>query len=122
MYSVYILTVPDGRKYVGTTSMLVKQRWNHGNGYRFCPALWNVICEVGWDAITKEVLGEFFTEDEASNLEQRLIAEYQTTDSSFGFNRESGGLRSEKVIPESVRLRQSESRKGERNPNFGKHF
>lgn len=36
MYSVYILTVPDGRKYVGTTAMPVKRRWNHGNGYRFC--------------------------------------------------------------------------------------
>lgn len=122
MHSVYILTVPDGRKYVGTTSMPVKRRWNHGNGYRFCSALWDVICELGWDAIDKEVIGESFTEDEASNLEQNLIAEYQTTNPSFGFNREAGGLRSNKIIPEPIRLRQSESRKGELNPNFGKHF
>lgn len=122
MHSVYILTVPDGRKYVGTTSMPVKRRWNHGNGYRFCSALWDVICELGWDAIDKEVIGESFTEDEASNLEQNLIAEYQTTNPSFGFNREAGGLRSNKIIPEPIRLRQSESRKGKLNPNFGKHF
>lgn len=122
MYSVYILTVPDGRRYVGATSMSVKRRWNRGNGYRFCHALWDVICELGWDAIGKEVVGESLTEDEASGLEQRLIAEYQTTNPLFGFNQEAGGLRSEKAIPEAIRLRQSESRKGEKNPNFGKHF
>lgn len=122
MYSVYILTVPDGRRYIGTTSMPVKQRWNHGNGYRFCSELWNIICGFGWDAINKEVVGESFTEDEASNLEQKLIATCQTTNPSFGFNREAGGLRSNKIISEPIRLRQSESRKGELNPNFGKHF
>lgn len=122
MYSVYMLTVPDGRKYVGATSMPVKQRWNHGNGYRFCHPLWDVICELGWDAIGKEVVGESLTEDEASGLEQKLIAEYQTTNPLFGFNQEAGGLRSGKAIPEAIRLRQSENRKGEKNPNFGKHF
>lgn len=122
MYSVYILTVPDGRRYVGATSMPVKQRWNHGNGYRFCHTLWDVICELGWDAISKEVVGESLTEDEASDMEQRLIAEYQTTNPLFGFNREAGGLRSDKVIPEAIRLRQSESRRGEKSPNFGRHF
>ena len=57
MYSVYILTVPDGRKYVGTTAMPVKRRWNHGNGYRFCQPLWEIIRAVGWEAIVKEVVG-----------------------------------------------------------------
>lgn len=122
MYSVYISTVPDGRRYIGTTSMPVKQRWNHGNGYRFCSELWNIICELGWDAINKEVVGESFTEDEASNLEQKLISAYQTTNPSFGFNREAGGLRSEKVILTESKAKMSSSHKGERNFNFGKHF
>lgn len=122
MYSVYILTVPDGRKYVGTTAMPVKRRWNHGNGYRFCQPLWEIIRAVGWEAIVKEVVGCDLTENEASKLEQKLILKYRSTESGFGFNTEGGGLRSSKRVLEVTRKRQSESRTGERNCNFGRHF
>lgn len=122
MYSVYILTVPDGRKYVGTTAMPVKRRWNHGNGYRFCQALWEIIRAVGWDAIAKEVVDCDLTESEASELEQQLILKYRSTESGFGFNTEGGGLRSSKQILESTRKKQSDSHMGARNYNFGRHF
>ncbi len=122
MYSVYILTVPDGRKYIGTTAMPVEKRWNHGNGYRFCRSLWEIVRAVGWDAIAKEVVGHDLTEDEASELEQMLILKYRSTESDFGFNTEGGGLRSSKRVLEATRRRQSESHMGKRNGNFGRYF
>lgn len=122
MYSVYILTVSDGRKYIGATSMPVKSRWNNGNGYRFCGDLWDIICSDGWSAIEKEVVASNLTEAEASALEQQLIREYKTTVPGFGFNSEEGGVGCYKIISEKSRQKMRESHRGEKHFNYGKHF
>lgn len=32
-YSVYVITSPEGKKYVGMTMHKPEYRWNNGNGY-----------------------------------------------------------------------------------------
>lgn len=122
MYSVYILTVKDGRKYIGATSMEVKSRWNHGNGYRHIPELWQIICDEGWESVRAEVVTSGLTKEDASLLEQELIDKYRSAEREFGFNREQGGLDKYKIISDETRAKQSNSHMGERNINFGKHF
>lgn len=122
MYSVYCLTTKDGRRYVGTTSMPVSRRWNNGNGYRFCKDLWSVICNEGWSSIEKTVVATDLSAEEASELEQKLIAEFRTYDPLRGFNREYGGINGRKIIPEEVRLKMSRAETGIRNHNHGTHF
>lgn len=122
MYSVYILTVKDGRKYIGATSMKPKTRWNHGNGYRHSPELWDIICRDGWDSINAEVVESSLTEEEASLLEQELIERYHSIEPKYGFNLERGGINSHKVLSDATRAKISASQMGELNNNYGKHF
>lgn len=119
-FSVYVLQTLDGKRYIGATSMLVKRRWNNGNGYRFCAELWDCICRQGWGSVSKTVVAEKLTLDEASDMEQKLIAEYNTTDCRYGYNRECGGVNQNKIISESTRNKISISQSGDKNRNFGK--
>lgn len=122
MYTVYSLKTPDGRVYVGTTSTDTKIRWNNGNGYRFIPELWEQIRKYGWNSIEKTIHEEGLTKSEASSLEKELIQKYDSANSLHGYNRELGGVGSEKIISEATRKKHSESVTGENNHNFGKHF
>lgn len=120
-YKVYVLKDKRGKVYVGTTSTSLRERFNHGNGYRFCKPLWEVICEDGWESIEQIVAADGLCEAEASEMEQRLIAEYDSTNPEKGYNRELGGLGKRKVISDATKKKFS-ARKGPLNGNFGKHF
>lgn len=122
MYSVYILTVKDGRKYIGATSMKPKTRWNHGNGYRHIQELWEIICGDGWESVSAEVVASGLTEEDASILEQTLIEEYQTIDPRRGFNKEGGGIGKHRMILDSTREKMRQEKLGELNNNYGKRF
>lgn len=122
MYSVYILTVKDGRKYIGMTSQAPKTRWNHGNGYRRNPELWEVICEDGWESVAAEIIRSELTKEEASRLEQELISMYRSIEPEYGFNKECGGHDSFKILSDATKAKISQSQMGERNHNYGTHF
>lgn len=121
-YSVYLLKDNNGKVYVGATSMDVKARWNHGNGYRFTPDLWKMIQSDGWSSIEKTVVATGLDKAEASALEQRLIDEYDSTNPEKGYNREKGGLTQHKIITDDIRERMKIATTGTRNHNYGKHF
>lgn len=122
MYSVYVLTVKDGRKYVGATSMNPISRWNHGNGYRFCEDFWEVICRDGWESVKKEIVAASLTKQEASRMEQELISKFCSTDPQKGFNREGGGIDDQRLVLSSTRKKQRERQLGVLNNNYGMHF
>lgn len=122
MYTVYSLRTPDGRVYVGATSLDIMTRWRNGNGYRFNPDLWKEIQSHGWESIIKTIHGECLTQNEASLLEQRLISEYDSTNPLCGYNRELGGIAHEKLVSSVTRERHSKSVSGTRNHNFGVRF
>lgn len=122
MYTVYMLRVPDGRVYIGTTSMNIHERWNNGNGYRFCEPLWNIIAEIGWENIEKTILKGNLSEEEACLFEQKMIIAFESTDPDHGFNREGGGVLKRKIVTDESRKRMSQSKMGAKNPNFGTHF
>lgn len=122
MYSVYVLTVKDGRKYVGATSMNPISRWNHGNGYRFCEDFWEVICRDGWESVKKEIVADALTKQEASRMEQELISRFHSTDPQKGFNREGGGIDDQRLVLSSTRQKQREKQLGVLNNNYGMHF
>ena len=121
-YTVYILRDQDGKVYVGATSSRVEVRWNNGNGYRFCSALWEKIVSDGWGSISKEIVATGLDEKSASALETALIARFDSTDPAKGYNTDLGGVRGYRQMSSETRAKLSESRTGEKNPNYGKHF
>lgn len=91
MYSVYIHTAPNNKKYVGITSRPVHRRWDNGNGYRYQTLFYRAIIKYGWDNIDHTIVAQGLTKDEAIALEVQLIDLYSTTNPKFGYNQTAGG-------------------------------
>ena len=86
---VYVHTlILDGRKYIGQTND-IKVRWKP-SAYKNSIKFYNAIQQYGWNNFTHEVLYDNLTLEEANELEEKLIAEYDTINN--GFNLDSGGL------------------------------
>ena len=95
IYSVYVLTFPDGRKYVGMTRQEVKKRWRGGSGYKNTKRVSEAINKFGWESVKHEVIKENLSLNEASKLEKELIAKFETQNPSKGLNTKNGGQTSE---------------------------
>lgn len=121
-FTVYVLRDCEGKVYVGVTSQPVKRRWNNGNGYRHHTELWSKIKSDGWESIHKEVIETGLDKQSASRLEQELIRRLDSTNPLKGYNRDLGGLASDKLVSPATRYKIRMSVTGDRNPNFGKHF
>lgn len=90
-YTVYMLTSPDGKRYIGVTSRSLKRRWSNGKGYMPASRIRKAIDEIGWDSFEKEVIATGVGKEEAYDMERRLIIDYQTKDPSHGYNIADGG-------------------------------
>lgn len=116
-WSVYIHTTPDGKVYIGATSKPPKERWNYGYGYRRSP-FYKTIKQYGWDNILHEIVASGLCEQEAYDLERKLISEYDSTNPDKGYNRATGGRGTWGVkISDETRQRLIDSHVGKKNPH-----
>lgn len=91
-YTVYLLVAKDGKRYVGMTSLPLSVRCVP-NGYKSCPVMSKAIQEIGWESFEKQIVAEGLNREEASVLEQKTIAAFDTTNIEKGFNVAYGGVR-----------------------------
>lgn len=110
MYYVYRHVCPNGKIYVGITSMVPTYRWANGNGYSENNHFYNAILKYGWDNIKHEILYSGLTKEEACQKEIELIAEYKSNQREFGYNISLGG-----DVPSE------ETKRRLREINLGKH-
>ena len=122
-YCVYKHTSPNGKIYIGMTSMKPEDRWQNGKGYRSNQYFYRAIQKYGWDNFKHEILYEELTQKQACAKEIELIAYYDSTNPKVGYNLSIGGEGSSGV-PRSAETRKkiSDSKKGKNNPNYGKHL
>lgn len=107
-FAVYKHTSPAGKVYIGCTSQNPLHRWGtNGSKYRDNLSLWEDIQTHGWGAFKHEVLAEGLRLTDAEAMERALIAQYQSTDPSRGYNKGPGGesLRGGYKMPEKARAR-----------------
>ncbi len=91
-YFVYCHTNKvNGKKYIGITGTNPKRRWMNGIGYKSSRHFNFAIEKYGWDNFEHEILYSGLTKDEACDIEKRLIAEFRTNESEYGYNISSGG-------------------------------
>lgn len=109
-YSVYIITSPEGKRYVGMTMRKVKYRWNNGKGYVNNKELFSDINKFGWESFNKLVVQSDLSKEEACRLEQKLILEYDTQNKDKGYNIEMGGVPSK--LAEQTKRKMSNSHIG----------
>lgn len=122
-YTVYKHIAPNGKVYIGITSMEPGRRWNNGYGYKRQPYFANAIRKYGWDNFKHEILFDGLDKEEAERKEVELIAQCHSDEKAHGYNVEHGGNLSGKMSEETKR-KISKSLKGQRKdvaPWLGKH-
>ena len=93
MYKIYIHRFPNGKVYIGCTSLELNVRFGKdGNGYKSQERMYQAIQKYGWDNIQHELLDQTNDRECASDLEQRYIAEYDSKNPDKGYNTCLGGL------------------------------
>ena len=99
----------DGKVYIGITHDVSKRWRGSGCAYKSNRHFWQAIQKYGWDGFKHEIIFFGLTEQEACAREIQLIAEYQSTDRTKGYNHSLGG--------ENPLVWQ----RGEKHPMYGKH-
>ena len=121
MYTVYKHTAPNNKVYIGITCLSVSERWkNEGKGYQ-CQYFYRAIQKYGWNNIKHEILFSGLSKEEAEKRESLLISFYKSNISEYGYNIANGGNSVGKHSQET-KSKISESRKGNKNWNYGKRF
>lgn len=90
-YCLYKHTSPDGKVYIGITSMNPLTRWQSGHGYKGNSYFTRAINKYGWENFSHEILFDNLTEEEAKQKEISLIAKHKSNQRKYGFNISSGG-------------------------------
>lgn len=118
----------NGKKYIGITSKSPEERWGeNGVNYRKekHPCFYSAIQKYGWNNFEHEILYQSLTENEAKELERKLIKEYHTCvydKPKMGYNMTFGGDGIlGHIASEETKLKMSEAHRGEKNNFFGKH-
>lgn len=92
-FKVYMHTSPNGKRYIGITRQEnPERRWgSSGCGYVDNKHFWRAIQKYGWNNFLHEVLFDGLTKEEAEQKEKELIAYYDSTDQTKGYNITAGG-------------------------------
>lgn len=79
LFCVYCLQNKiNGKKYIGQT-FDIENRWkDKEESYKGCTALYEDLCEHGWDNFEHEIIVDHLTAEEADKMETKLIAEMNT--------------------------------------------
>ena len=111
---MYLHRFPNGKVYVGITSLKPSRRWKKGQGYKNKQILvYRAIKKYGWNSIEHLILDDGLTKEEAEKRETELILKYRANDPNYGYNVESGGSVN-KHLADSTRQKLREI-------NLGKH-
>lgn len=86
-YSLYKLTCPNGKVYIGTTQGTPQARWQNGHGYENNKPLRDDIMKYGWDNFNRETLEEGIeTIQEAHFREGLYILIHHSNEPEYGYN------------------------------------
>ena len=92
IYSIYLFTFPNNKKYCGYTSCKPQRRWGGtGHNYDKCPLVHKAIEKYGWENIKKEVIFITADQNEAFEKEKEIIAKYNLCNPEYGYNLDEGG-------------------------------
>lgn len=122
-YSVYKLTSPNGKVYIGCTSQNPKTRWDYGNKYHHNEDLSSDIKSFGWNNFNHDIIHAGLEEEDAYELERELIHKYNSYDPRYGYNKTHGGKTNPGMIRSDAYRKQISNRMaGEKHPFYGKHL
>ncbi len=113
-YAIYCHTTPDGKKYIGMTSMPIKTRFGNGRHY-YSQSFTDAIKKFGWNNIVHEILEYGLNEEDAAKSEIKYINMYDTLNPNKGYNVATGGKHGyipNRKLTKETRMKISTSHKG----------
>lgn len=127
LFTVYMHTFPNNKKYIGITCQKVEYRWrSDGSGYRphskakpNSSKIWNAILKYGWENVKHEILFTQLSKEEACKKEKELIQQYKTTLDEFGYNISLGG--DVAFLSDDTKRKISDAHKGNNYGYIGKN-
>lgn len=120
MNTIYILRNRVNDKiYIGQTWQRLKDRYDCGYGYKGCTHLFSAIKKYGHNNFYYETITFCGTQEAADSVEQVLIAKYNSTNPSIGYNISLGGATPNKGRKHSIatKLKMSLAKKGKKKSN-----
>lgn len=121
-FCVYKHTSPSGKVYIGITCQKIEKRWKNGKGYELCTAFNRAIKKYGWENIKHEIVYRNLDKEKALEIEQRLIAEFDSTNPKHGYNLTSGGEHYEANEESLKRNSESHKRSFKEHPEYREHL
>ncbi len=120
VYSVYLVTAPDGKQYIGCTVKSLRARWTIHVAYSKTAdyPISQAIRKYGGENFTIQLLKEFITDNEAKHYETLQIKQRRTWH-PFGLNATITGQ--PKGWTEHSRNKSRVSHTGKNNIMWGKH-
>ena len=97
MYSIYVHTTPDGKKYVGSTSQEPNKRYIGGSNYRNNTRFYNAIKFFGWNNIQHQVIETVEDKETALKREEYYTLLWRTNEPEFGYNIYVGNIKDEET-------------------------
>ena len=95
MYKIYVHTTPDGRKYVGCTSLKTYKRFQGGCNYKNCTRFNDAIKFFGWDNIEHKILETVEDKETALKREEYYTLLFRSNEPEFGYNIFVGNIKNE---------------------------
>lgn len=115
-YKIYQHICPNGKVYIGQTSIDPEKRWQKGRQYKGSPYFYNAIKKYGWENIKHIILYDGLTKEEADKIEIKLIRQYKEQGISYNIHEGGGGDKPHwtygRVVTDETRKKMSESHKG----------
>lgn len=93
MYSIYVHTLPNGKRYVGCTGLKPVKRFGNGSKYRGNKNFYNDILLFGWNNIQHHVLETVMDKETAIKREEYYTLLWRTNEPEFGYNIKIGNTR-----------------------------
>lgn len=113
MYTVYKHIFPNGKVYIGITSLKPIERWKNGRGYhKEQTRIYYAIKKYGWENVQHEILYENLTKEQAEKKEIELISFHKSNNINYGYNIQNGGTHNGKHN-EETKLKISKKKKGQ---------
>lgn len=115
-FKVYQHKTPNGKYYIGITSLNVYRRWQNGLGYKN-QFFGRAVIKYGWDNIEHKVLYEGLNQKEAELIEEDLIYYYKQQ--KLSYNVDNGSISSiSKRTEESKKKLSDALKKKWQDPEF----
>ena len=98
-------------KYFGQTIQKVSDRWGKGSTYKTSKKIYDAFNEYGWDGFNHFIIAENLTQEEANNLEVKLIKAYNTQEEGYNITMGGSGVMGGRKHSDESRIKIKEARK-----------